>query len=103
MIGADVRNQPCSKLRVTKYCARNWFTRGRPLLPANDHMLLDKTPIVQCFGCVSKTMVGPAPHLPCPSVGSVAVGSRKVGPKPQTSLPGWAGDRKNEGFKSPSP
>src|SRR5215831_12640694 len=66
-------------------------------------MLLDRTPIVQCSGWTSKTIVGPAPHFPWPSVGAVAVGSKKVGPMPQTSLPGWAGDRKNDGFKSPRP
>ena len=47
MIGADVRNQPCLKFLVTEYCARNWFTRVRPWLPANDQMLLEMTPMVQ--------------------------------------------------------
>src|SRR5262245_24363803 len=50
------------------------FTRGRPSLPAKDHMLLARTPIVQCSGWVSRTIDGPAPHLPWPSVGEVAVG-----------------------------
>lgn len=43
--------------------------------------------MVQCFGWTSRTIDGPAPHLPWPSVGAVAVGSRKAGPTPQISLP----------------
>src|SRR5271165_105787 len=86
-----------------KYWVRNWFTSGRRLSPPIDQILLDRKPIVQCSGWTSRTNEGPAPHLPWPRVGSVAVGSRKVGPRPQTSLPGLAGDKKKLGFRSPKP
>ena len=42
-------------------------------------------------------------HLPCPNIGFVAVGNTTAAPTPQMIFPGFAGDRKNEGFKSPNP
>jgi hypothetical protein len=75
----------------------------RRLSPPMDQILLAKTPIVQCSGWSSRTNEGPAPHLPWPRVGSVAVRSRRVGPSPQTSLPGLAEDKKKLGFRSPNP
>jgi hypothetical protein len=52
---------------------------------------------------VSATAVGPAPHLPCPSASSVAVGNCRIGPTPQITCPGLAGERKSDSWMSPSP
>src|SRR5574341_227659 len=49
------------------------------------------------------TAAGPALHLPLPSRESVAVGNVNVGPTPQISLLGLAGERKNVGLRSPRP
>ena len=54
---------------------------------------LASAPITQCPDVVSITKLGPALHLPLPSSESVAVGNVIVGPKPQISLPEFAGDR----------
>ena len=52
---------------------------------------------------LSATAAGPMLHWLVPSRESVAVGRVNVGPAPQMSLPGFAGDRKNVGLRSPSP
>src|ERR1035441_5644719 len=86
-----------------KYCSRNWLTGARPLLPATDQTLLASAPTVQCPGWASATNDGPRLNWPCPVMSLVAVGRMNVGPTPQMILPGLAGERKNEGFMSPSP
>ena len=52
---------------------------------------------------LSATAAGPMLHWLVPSSESVAVGRVNVGPTPQMSLLGFAGDRKNVGLRSPSP
>src|SRR5262245_24074497 len=52
---------------------------------------------------VSTTPAGPMLHLPAPRFRSVAVGRVNVGPRPQINSPGFAGERKNVGLKSPNP
>ena len=42
-------------------------------------------------------------NLPFPKSESVAVGNVNVGPSPQISSPGFAGERKKVGLMSPSP
>ena len=46
---------------------------------------------------------GPMLYLPAPSWLSVAVGNVNVGPKPQMNRPGFAGERKSVGLRSPMP
>lgn len=81
---------------------RNASTLFLPRL-AKDHWLFASVPISQCPGSVISTMEGPAVHLPLPNSGSVAVGNVIVGPTPQISLPGCAGERNTVGLMSPSP
>jgi hypothetical protein len=52
---------------------------------------------------VLNTTEGPMLNFPWPRIVLVAVGMTKAGPTPQISLPGFAGDRKNVEFMSPSP
>ena len=52
---------------------------------------------------VSATAAGPMLHWLVPNSGSVAVGRVNVGPTPQMSSPGFAGDRKNVGIEVPQP
>src|SRR5271170_2915731 len=86
-----------------KYCNVIWLTSGRWDCPAYDQTLFTSPPSVHLPGCASATNEGPRLHFPCPSTGFVAVGNTIVGPAPQISLPGFAGDRKNDGFRSPNP
>src|SRR5215469_10465725 len=86
-----------------KYCIRNWFTDGRLPVPATLQTLLTSTPRVQCPGCVNKTALGPMLNLPWPRIVLVAVGITNAGPMPQINFPGFPGERKREGFKSPKP
>src|SRR5271170_2535746 len=86
-----------------KYCKVIWLSSGRADCPANDHTLFTSAPSVQCPGCSSATTEGPMLHFPWPKTELVAVGSTKAGPAPQINLPGFAGDRKNVGFRSPNP
>src|SRR5579863_4354757 len=86
-----------------KYWNSIWFTAGRLDCPANDQTLFTSPPSVHFPGCASTTTEGPMLHFPCPNTGLVAVGNTNVGPTPQITFPGFAGDRKNDGFKSPNP
>src|ERR1700728_1823827 len=83
-----------------KYCRVMEFTSGRLPEPATDQRLLISTPRVHFPGCTSATMAGPTQNFPVPRTLSDAVGMRNVGPAPQMSFPGCAGDRKNDGFIS---
>src|SRR5215470_4982278 len=74
-----------------------------PPQPATDHWLFIKAPNTQCPFISSPTTAGPRLNLPFPKSLSVAVGNVNVGPAPQINSPGFAGDKKNVGFMSPSP
>src|SRR5579863_6579355 len=86
-----------------KYWNNIWLTSGRLDCPANEKTLFTSPPSVHLPGWASTTTLGPMLHFPCPSTGLVAVGSATAVPTPQISFPGLAGDRKNEGFRSPNP
>ena len=49
------------------------------------------------------TAVGPADHLPEPSVGSVVIGRLTTGPIPQVTDDSFAGEKKLEKTMSPQP
>src|SRR5262245_34063338 len=85
-----------------KYWMSMLFTGSSPQ-PATDHWLFTSTPTTQCPCIVNATAAGPKLNLPLPRSLSVAVGNVNVGPTPQISSPGFAGDKKNVGLMSPSP
>src|SRR5579862_7152431 len=86
-----------------KYWNTIWFTSARSDWPANENTLFTSAPSVHLPGCASTTTEGPMLHFPCPNVLLVAVGNTIAVPTPQMSLPGFAGERKNDGFRSPNP
>src|ERR1017187_6791883 len=86
-----------------KYWNTIWFTSARPDGPANEVALFTSAPRVHLPGCISTTTVGPMLHFPWPKYLLVAVGNATVAPTPQITLCAFAGDRKNDGLRSPNP
>src|SRR5271170_6963460 len=72
-----------------KGCRNVALRSARLLLPATDQIWFAKTPTDHAVGvCFRNSTVGPRPHLPLPSEGSVAVGSKIAGPMPTIQPPG---------------
>src|SRR5580700_4650087 len=86
-----------------KYCNDICFTSARSDGPATDQMLFTSAPMVQGPGCASTTIDGPMLSFPCPRTRPVAVGKANIGPAPQITLCGLAGEKKNVGVMSPKP